>query len=389
MAVQDGLSAEDSEVLEQIQAEKEELLQEIAAMEKEIAQVQLELEELEAGVSDEEDEGSDLQVTQRRARKLFNEHAKKGVKYMIECELLDGSALSIADYLKTTEGLNKTRIGEFLGEPDELNLEVLRIFLELHDFAGMDFDQALRNYLWSFRLPGESQKIDRMMEAFAKRFCTCNPDTFSCTDTCYVLAFSVIMLNTSLHNPACKTKPTLESFISMNRGIDNGADLPKELLTEIFGSISTTQFKIPDDEEGLTYTFFNPERNGWLVKEGGSHKTWKKRWFTLVNNCLYYFETESDLNPKGTIPLENLVVREDPKKPCTFEILCEDPALESNVKAAKVKSGRFVQGKHKSYRITAENQTEMEEWIKCIRAAMMKDPLFEMFRRKREELAHH
>lgn len=49
-------------------------------------------------------------------------------------------------------------------------------------------------------------------------------------DTCYVLSFAVIMLNTSLHNPNVKDKPTVERFIAMNRGINDGGDLPEELL---------------------------------------------------------------------------------------------------------------------------------------------------------------
>ena len=36
-----------------------------------------------------------------------------------------------------------------------------------------------REFLWSFRLPGEAQKIDRMMEAFAKRYCDQNPGVFT------------------------------------------------------------------------------------------------------------------------------------------------------------------------------------------------------------------
>lgn len=105
-----------------------------------------------------------------------------------------------------------------------------------------------RAFLGSFHLPGEAQKIDRIMEIFAQRYIQCNPDglitnqgQFVCylimllnllsIDTVYVLAFSVIMLHTSLHNPSVKDKPTVERFISMNRGIDNGKDLPPELLT--------------------------------------------------------------------------------------------------------------------------------------------------------------
>lgn len=40
---------------------------------------------------------------------------------------------------------------------------------------------SLRQFLWSFRLPGEAQKIDRMMEAFATRYCECNADVFQST----------------------------------------------------------------------------------------------------------------------------------------------------------------------------------------------------------------
>lgn len=50
------------------------------------------------------------------------------------------------------------------------------------------------------------------------------------SDTCYVLSFAIIMLNTSLHNHNVRDKPTVERFISMNRGINEGGDLPEELL---------------------------------------------------------------------------------------------------------------------------------------------------------------
>ena len=50
------------------------------------------------------------------------------------------------------------------------------------------------------------------------------------TDTCYVLSFSIIMLNTSLHNPNVRDRPPFERFVSMNRGINDGSDLPEEQL---------------------------------------------------------------------------------------------------------------------------------------------------------------
>ena len=51
------------------------------------------------------------------------------------------------------------KIGEYLGENAPLQLEVLKEFVALHDFENKSLDAALRDFLWSFRLPGEAQKV--------------------------------------------------------------------------------------------------------------------------------------------------------------------------------------------------------------------------------------
>jgi len=66
----------------------------------------------------------------------------------------------------------------------EFNKAVLRCFVQLHQFKGLDLVNALRMFLRSFVLPGESQQIDRMIETFAIRYCSCNPGIFSCTGQC-------------------------------------------------------------------------------------------------------------------------------------------------------------------------------------------------------------
>ncbi|KAG0496881.1 hypothetical protein HPP92_001572 [Vanilla planifolia] len=86
------------------------------------------------------------------------------------------------------------------------------------------------------------------MEKFAQRYCKCNPNAFSSADTAYVLAYSVIMLNTDAHNPIVKNKMSPEDFISNNRGIDDGKDLPEEYLRALYERISKNEIKIKDDE---------------------------------------------------------------------------------------------------------------------------------------------
>ncbi|RLN20517.1 hypothetical protein BBJ28_00004206 [Nothophytophthora sp. Chile5] len=70
-------------------------------------------------------------------------------------------------------------------------------------FKGVSFDIALRVYLGRFVLPGEAQKIDRILQAFAKAYFASNPNSRECPseDAVYTLAFSVLLLNTDAHNP--------------------------------------------------------------------------------------------------------------------------------------------------------------------------------------------
>ena len=53
------------------------------------------------------------------------------------------------------------------------------------------------------------------------------------TDTCYVLSFAIVMLNTSLHNHNVRDKPTAERVVTLNRGIHEGRDPPEELLRNL------------------------------------------------------------------------------------------------------------------------------------------------------------
>ncbi len=59
---------------------------------------------------------------------------------------------------------------------------------------------AIRLYLESFRLPGEAQKINRIMESFGKHYHEQCPDLFRNADAVYILGYSVILLNTDQHN---------------------------------------------------------------------------------------------------------------------------------------------------------------------------------------------
>lgn len=137
---------------------------------------------------------------------LFNRKPSKGIEFLISTKKLGGSPEEIAAFLKNASGLNETVIGDYLGERDEFPLKVMHAYVDSFNFKEMDFGESIRFFLRGFRLPGEAQKIDRIMEKFAERYCKCNPSSFTSADTAYVLAYSVIMLNTDAHNNMVKDK---------------------------------------------------------------------------------------------------------------------------------------------------------------------------------------
>ena len=187
----------------------------------------------------------------------FNQKPKAGIAYAEKCGHIDRSnPADVARFLlKNKDRFEKTQIGEYLGrEPDYDNgmpLKVLHEYVQQMDFAGLVIDNAIRYYLSGFRLPGEAQKIDRILEKFAERYSEQNPDAFPSADVAFILSFSIIMLNTDLHNPSIKEekKMTKDGFIRNNRGISDGQDLPKEMQLDIFDRIKETPISLKEDDD--------------------------------------------------------------------------------------------------------------------------------------------
>ncbi|CAN1305059.1 Brefeldin A-inhibited guanine nucleotide-exchange protein 1 [Linum perenne] len=194
-------------------------------------------------------------LEQRRAYKielqkgisLFNRKPSKGIEFLMNTKKIGGSPEEVAAFLKNTSGLNETVIGDYLGERDEFCLKVMHAYVDSFKFKAMGFGESIRYFLRGFRLPGEAQKIDRIMEKFAERYCKCNPNSFTSADTAYVLAYSVIMLNTDAHNNMVKDKMSKADFIRNNRGIDDGKDLPEEYLSTIYDQIVKNEIKMNAD----------------------------------------------------------------------------------------------------------------------------------------------
>mmetsp|Transcript_31336 Transcript_31336/g.37283 ORF Transcript_31336/g.37283 Transcript_31336/m.37283 type:complete len:1900 (-) Transcript_31336:92-5791(-) len=205
----------------------------------------------------------------------FSLSFKQGLLFFIERGFFNLDAKEIAVFFHDhKEKLDMTMIGEVLGKEPEASfvkdkgvdsekggigfyVRILHHFVDYMEFSGLEFDNAIRLFLSGFRLPGEAQKIDRVMEKFAERYTRKNEDIFPSADTAFILAFSVIMLQTDLHNPSIKPekKMTIDGFIRQNRGISvDGGDLPEDLLTGIYKRIQTHPFTLKEDDDARAAT---------------------------------------------------------------------------------------------------------------------------------------
>jgi len=186
----------------------------------------------------------------------FNLKPSQGLAYMEAHGHLRKTPTDVARFLHDyRDRLDKTVIGDYLGKEKEYDsgfcVKVLHEYVDMMDLQALDFDAAIRHFLAGFRLPGEAQKIDRIMEKFAERFCLQNPAVFPSADTAFILSFSIIMLNTDLHNPSVREdrKMTKEDFIRNNRGISSGADLPEAFLSKIYDNIKRSPISLKEDDD--------------------------------------------------------------------------------------------------------------------------------------------
>ncbi|EIW85385.1 Sec7-domain-containing protein [Coniophora puteana RWD-64-598 SS2] len=203
------------------------------------------------------------ELMQKRAQKKlvtigaakFNSKPKLGLAFFEENKLIysDQSsdisrAQSLAKFLKSCTRLDKKLLGEYISRPE--NIDVLRAFLELFDFRGKHIADAMREMLETFRLPGEAQQISRITETFASVYFASEPAEVKSEDAIYVLAYSVILLNTDLHNPQIRKRMTIEDYTRNLRGVNDNSNFSPEFLQSIYDSIRKREIVMPEEHTG-------------------------------------------------------------------------------------------------------------------------------------------
>ncbi|KAL2761235.1 hypothetical protein ACRALDRAFT_1059151 [Sodiomyces alcalophilus JCM 7366] len=182
----------------------------------------------------------------------FNDNAKAGLLYLQAQGIIRDiqDPVLVAKFLRGTSRVNKKKLGEYLSKKG--NESVLEAYIDTFDFTHKRADEALRALLETFRLPGESPLIARIVTSFADQYCTkAMPAEVTNKDAVFVLTYAIIMLNTDQHNPNVKSskRMSLEDFSRNLRGVNDGGDFSSTYLEKIYNSIKTNEIILPDEHD--------------------------------------------------------------------------------------------------------------------------------------------
>jgi golgi-specific brefeldin A-resistance guanine nucleotide exchange factor 1 len=182
----------------------------------------------------------------------FNENPKAGIAFLVSKGIISNpdDALQVAQFLKGTARVSKKSLGEFISKKS--NVDILEAFIASFDFEGKRIDEALRNLLGSFRLPGESQLIERIVTVFTEAYCSSSTaGAVADTDAAFVLTYGIIMLNTDLYNPNVKqqNRMTYNDFAKNLRGVNAGQNFDPDYLNAIYDSIKQDEIILPDEHD--------------------------------------------------------------------------------------------------------------------------------------------
>ncbi|KAF1919808.1 hypothetical protein BDU57DRAFT_513096 [Ampelomyces quisqualis] len=197
-------------------------------------------------------------LREQRARKKiiirgatkFNEKPKAGIAFLASQGIIKDpdDPQCIAEFVKGTTRVDKKVLGEFISKKG--NEGILNAFIRLFDFTGQRLDEALRQLLHTFRLPGESALIERIVSDFSEQYVEmAKPENIADKDAIYVLTYAVIMLNTDQHNPNLKSDKRMqyEDFAKNLRGVNGGKDFDPEYLRAMYESIKTREIILPEE----------------------------------------------------------------------------------------------------------------------------------------------
>ncbi|KAK7521506.1 hypothetical protein IWZ03DRAFT_411750 [Phyllosticta citriasiana] len=110
--------------------------------------------------------------------------------------------------------VTKSRAAAWLGEKTSVSARCRKAYMELYEWSGFSILLAMRDLCHRLVLKGETQEVDRVLDAFALRWCECNSNHgFKTPGAVHTICYSLLLLNTDLHMADIESKMTRTQFV--------------------------------------------------------------------------------------------------------------------------------------------------------------------------------
>jgi len=305
---------------------------------------------------------------------------EKGIRALIEQgHLGEGGAADIASFFLRNDGkLDPSKVGDYLGGNDSVQREALQHVLSTIQLEGLPLDSALRKTISMIKLPGESQKIDRIIEQFAIQWLAANPGAVDHVDTAQIIAFSLVMLNVDAHNDNIKRerKMTLAQYKNNLRGIcKDGSSPDADMLTGLYNRVCRHEWQVEERSQMRVL------REGWLLKVSSKEALYSPRrvYGVLSMRVLFLYRDFDDQDPVAYLRLEGLCCKHFAQSPKRFELRLAGPeggGVEGRmVKLSESPDGTFFKtlSKHVAFTFAADNEVEARAWVRALQEVTCDD----------------
>jgi hypothetical protein len=160
--------------------------------------------------------------------------------------------------------ISKAKAAAWMGEEGPIRQRTLQAYMELYDFKNQSVVSALRQVCGRLIFRAETQQVDRILVAFSKRWCDCNPNHgFKATgeptsnhrgeilltvfvDVIHMICYSIMLLNTDLHLADIEQKMTRSQFVK------NTMTTISQAVKEVAPDAFTRPSILPDKSGGLS-----------------------------------------------------------------------------------------------------------------------------------------
>ncbi|CAG8505665.1 9367_t:CDS:10 [Dentiscutata erythropus] len=135
------------------------------------------------------------------------------------------------------------------------------------EFLGGTIDMAFRRLCGKLYIKGETQQVDRILEAFSIRYWECNPKSiYGSADIVHAIAYSLLLLNTDLHIAQLSSKMSRSQFVRNTMAA---------IHAQINQAMHSPTEAYEDDQSTITSVDTNVTSVTARPRRSGSIKSWR------------------------------------------------------------------------------------------------------------------